>query len=95
MVKHVVMWDIQEGVTESDLMRLKTEIEEIGKSIDEVVSLVYNINPFPSSSARVMLESTHESYDDLMTYINHPLHKAFGQKNRNYVTNRKSFDYEY
>ena len=36
------------------LAEAKTEIEEIGKSIDEVVSLVYNINPFPSSSARVM-----------------------------------------
>ena len=95
MVKHVVMWDIQENVTIEDLERLKSRIEEIGREIPEVVSLVYNINPYPSSSARVTLESIHNSYEDLQTYINHPLHKEFGYTNRMYVTTRKSFDYEY
>ena len=33
MVKHVVMWDIQENVTIEDLERLKTRIEEIGREI--------------------------------------------------------------
>lgn len=95
MVRHIVMWDIQEGVTQKDLENLKEEIEHIGTLIPEVITLVYNINPYPSSSARVMLESTHKSYEDLQSYINHPLHKEFGTKNRRYIQNRKSFDFEY
>ena len=95
MIKHIVLWNINEGVEYETLVQLKKEIEKIGQELPEVESLTYYIDKLPTSTADVMLVSTHKSFEDLQKYLQNPIHKNFSAKNKQYVTNRKGFDFEY
>lgn len=76
MVKHVILWKLKDGVTDSDKLKAKAALEDLKGKIEGLVDIKVNIHPLPSSNVDMMLDSTFESEDALKTYATHPLHVA-------------------
>ena len=82
MVKHIIMWklyDFAEGFSKAEnAQRMKQQLEELGRRIQEIQCLEVGINVNNSPDAfDVVLYSEFESLQDLQTYQNHQAHLEF------------------
>ena len=83
MVKHVILWQLKDELTDAQKAAAKTEIKKgleglAGKG-PGLVEIKVNINGLPTSNADVMLDSTLESFDALKAYAVHPAHVAVAE----------------
>ncbi len=96
MVKHIVMWNIQEGLDkESTIKTLKEKLEALPKSIEFIreIELGAAFNDSPSKHD-VVLYSAFDSKEDFEAYVVHPAHKEVGVYVRSVVCDRVDVDYE-
>jgi hypothetical protein len=99
MVKHIVMWKLNEsaeGFTKAEnANRMKKWLEELRLVIPEIERLEVGINFNQSPAAfDIVLYSEFESKETLQIYQDHPEHTKFKNKINNIRTERTVVDYE-
>jgi len=94
MIKHVVMFKLQEP-TEENKKATKEIIMAMDGKIEGLLSLEVGINVVESPrSFDLVLTSTHETLEDLKTYSVHPLHTPVVEHLKKTCTNIVAVDYE-
>ena len=99
MVKHIILWQLKDGLSEHEKENIKAGIksglEGLKGRIDGLVDIKVETNPLPSSNADVMLNSSFESAQALKAYSVHPEHvKVADGKVRPFTKTRVCMDYE-
>ena len=103
MVKHVILWQLKDELSDTEKAAVKAGIkagikaglEGLAGQIPGLVEIHVNINALPSSNADLMLDTTFESAEALKGYSTHPAHVAVANsKVRPYYKNRVCLDYE-
>ncbi len=78
MVKHIILWKINEKLSEEDkatvCINAKRELEGLMGKIPGLIEMNVVITALDSSNADMMLDSTFGSEDDLAIYRDHPEH---------------------
>lgn len=99
MVKHVILWNLKDELSENEKASIKEGIKEgleglLGK-IDGLLEIKVNINGLDSSNADLMLDSTFVDEASLKGYSVHPEHvNVANTKVRPYTKSRVCLDYE-
>lgn len=99
MVKHVILWQLKDELTDSEKAGvkagIKTGLESLKGKIPGLVEIYVEINPLASSNADVMLDSVFENEESLKGYAVHPEHVAVADgKVRPYTKSRVCMDFE-
>ena len=99
MVKHVILWKLKEGYTESEKESIKTGIknglEGLKGQIPGLVDIKVNISPLGSSNCDLMLDSSFTDEASLKGYSIHPKHvEVADTKVRPFTASRVCMDYE-
>lgn len=99
MVKHVILWQLKDSITEEEKRQVKLEIKEglegLSGQIPGLLEIKVNIEGLASSNADLMLDSTFTDEVALKGYAVHPAHVAVADgKVRPYTANRVCLDYE-
>lgn len=99
MIKHVILWQLKDELTDDQKAAVKAEIKERLEALEgQIPGLLYvkvAIDPMPSSNTDVYLDSAVEDAAALDVYQNHPAHVAI--KNDLIMPNAKTrlcMDYE-
>lgn len=98
MVKHVILWQLKDELTEAQKKAVKAEIKEglegLAGKIPGLVSIKVNTEGLSGSNADVMLDSLFEDEVSLKGYAVHPEHvKVADGKVRPYTKTRTCMDY--
>lgn len=99
MVKHVIIWNLKEGYSAEEKAEIKKgikeSIESLNGKIPGLINVSVNVDPLPSSSGEVILDSSFESVEALKGYAVHPEHvEVANTKVRPFVASRACMDYE-
>lgn len=98
MVKHIIIWNFKEELTNDEKMvaaaKIKEGIEGLLGQIDGLTDIKVFTNPLASSSGDLILDSTFVDEEALKTYQVHPAHVAVATYVRSQVGSRACFDYE-
>lgn len=99
MVKHIILWKLDEKLTEEEKTRVKAGIKEglegLAGQIPGLADITVRTEGLPSSNVDVMLDSTFEDAESLKGYSTHPKHVAVADgKVRPYTALRACMDYE-
>lgn len=101
MVRHVILWKLNDELTAEQKVTVKKEIKEgleglIGKVPGLVEVTVHIDGRLDSSNCDIMLDSVLETPEALKGYAVHPEHVAVADgKVRPYTVLRTCLDYEY
>ena len=98
MVKHVILWNLKDELSEAEKIEVKKGIKEglegLAGKIPGLVSIKVNIDYLASSNAEVMLDSTFVDEASLKGYAVHPEHVAVADSAvRPYTKSRVCMDY--
>ena len=99
MVKHVILWQLKDELSDTEKAAVKAGIKEglegLAGQIPGLVDIRVNIDALPSSNADLMLDTTFETAEALKGYSTHPAHVTVANsKVRPYYKNRVCLDYE-
>ncbi len=99
MVKHVILWQLKDSLTEEEKENVKREIkaglEGLAGKIPGLLDIKVYIDGLASSNADLMLESFFVDEEALKGYAVHPEHVAVADgKVRPFTANRVCLDYE-
>ena len=99
MVKHVILWQLKDELSDSEKVQVKAGIKEgleaLKGRIDGLIDIKVEINPLASSNAEVMLDSNFENEEALKGYAVHPEHVAVADSRvRPYTKSRVCMDYQ-
>lgn len=99
MVRHVILWQLKDGLSAEEKETVKKGIKEglegLKGKIEGLAEIKVNAVPHPSSNADVMLDSLFDSADALKNYATHPAHVAVADgKVRPYTKSRTCMDFE-
>ncbi len=99
MVRHIVLWNFVEGLSDTEKREAGQKMKELLEPIKELVPGAVKIellqNAQPTSNRDVALVSEFETVDALTTYQNHPAHVEAGKYVRSVTCDRACMDYEY
>ena len=80
MVRHVIVWQLNDGMTPEEQADVKVKIKEgleaLKDKVPGIVDIRVQIEKLDSSNADLMLDSTFESIEALNGYAVHPEHVA-------------------
>ena len=99
MVKHVILWQLKDELSESEKCDVKKGIKEnleaLQGKIPGLVEIKVQTEYLASSNADVMLDSLFEDEESLKGYAIHPEHVKVADNNvRPYTKTRVCMDYE-
>lgn len=99
MVKHIILWQLKDELSETEKAEVKLGIREgleaLAGVIPGLTEITVRTEGLPSSNADVMLDSSFENEEALKKYAVHPEHvKVADGKVRPYTKNRVCMDYE-
>ena len=95
MIKHIILWNFQEGKgSEEDKLKIKNGLESLKNKIPGIIEIEVITKPIAGSNAEIMLNSTFESIEELNNYQVHEEHVKVATFVRSVTCNRKSMDYE-
>lgn len=99
MVKHIILWQLKDELSEAQKDKVKKEIKEglegLKGKVPGLIDVNVIIEGLASSNADVMLDSTLESYEALKGYAVHPNHaEVADSKVRPYTKTRICMDFE-
>lgn len=99
MVKHIVLWNFVEGLSEEQKQeaadKMKELLEPIKALVPGAVEIEVLYNQLSSSNREVALISTFETVEALETYQKHPAHVEAGKYVRSVTCDRACMDYEF
>lgn len=99
MVKHIILWQLKDELTEEEKVKVRAGIKEglesLAGKIPGLVEIKVQAEYLATSNADVMLDSTFENEVALKGYAVHPEHvKVADEKVRPYTKSRVCMDYE-
>ncbi|MDD6482813.1 MAG: Dabb family protein [Lachnospiraceae bacterium] len=99
MIKHVILWQLKDELTEEEKGKVKAEIksglEGLAGKIPGLLEIKVQAEGLASSNADLMLDSSFEDEASLQGYAVHPLHVAVADaKVRPYTKSRTCLDYK-
>ncbi len=99
MVKHVILWVLDEKLTDCEKVKIKadikTNLEGLMGKIPGLLEIKVNICGLFTSTADLMLDSTFESEEALKNYSKNPFHVAVADTYvRPYTVHRSCLDFE-
>ncbi len=99
MVKHIILWQLKDELSEAQKDKVKKEIKEglegLKGKVPGLIDVNVIIEGLASSNADVILDSTLESYEALKGYAVHPNHvEVADSKVRPYTKTRICMDFE-
>lgn len=99
MVKHIILWQLKEELTESEKAtvkkNIKSELEALQGVIPGLLEIKVQIDHLPSSNADLMLDSAFENEQALKEYAVHPSHvKVADERVRPFTRMRCCLDFE-
>ena len=95
MIKHIILWNFQEGRgSEEDKLKIKNGLEALKDKIPGIVEIEVMAKPVAGSNADIMLNSTFESLEALNNYQVHEEHVKIATFVRSVTCNRMCMDYE-
>ena len=78
MVRHVILWNMKETLSDEECRKVKNDIREALEALKGVIPGLLEINvatdPLDTSNADLMLDSLFEDKDALAVYADHPAH---------------------
>ena len=101
MIKHIVMWKLDEKYTEAEKQKFINEFSEqllqLNGKIDQLKSILVSSNSSqaPSSNYDLVLDTSFNSIEDLNLYANHPEHIKVVEFSKPFKKLRSCVDYEY
>ena len=76
MVKHIILWQLKDELSDAEKAAVKAGIkeglEDLVGQVPGLLEVHVNINGLPTSNADVMLDTTLESFEALKGYAVHP-----------------------
>lgn len=97
MVKHIILWKLNESLTEEEKTAARAEakrrLEALNGKIDGMISLKVVTDRLPSSNADMMLDSEFETVEALAGYQTNPLHVEAATYVRSVVESRLCLDF--
>lgn len=96
MVKHIVLWNFAEGLTDGEKREAGDKIKSLLEPIKELVPGIIEIqvrSGLESGNRDIALISLFETEKDLETYQSHPAHVEAGNYIRSVTCNRACMDY--
>ena len=99
MVKHIILWQLKDELSDSEKSIVKAGIKEglegLRVQIDGLIEIKVETEGLPSSNADVMLYSLFENEEALKAYAVHPAHVLVADtKVRPYTKTRMCLDFE-
>lgn len=98
MVKHIVIFRLNDGVPAAELHRAMTDfkngIEALPAVIPFIRAINVGLNVNPDEACHICLESTFDSLADVRTYSTHPAHQAVAGALKPYIAVRSCVDFE-
>ena len=95
MIKHIILWNFQEGKgSEEDKLKIKNGLEALKDKISGIIDIEVITKPVAGSNAEIMLNSTFESVEALNNYQVHEEHVKVATFVRSVTCNRMCMDYE-
>lgn len=99
MVKHVILWQLNDELSNEEKNEvkagIKTGLESLKGKIPGLTDIKVEAAPLASSNADVMLDSTFENEEALKNYAVHPEHVTVADgKVRPYTKSRVCMDFE-
>ncbi|MBQ8063934.1 MAG: Dabb family protein [Clostridia bacterium] len=83
MVKHIILWQLKDELTEDERVEAKRAIKEglegLAGKVPGLLEITVHTDPLPTSNADVLLDSALESFEALKGYAVHPDHVAVAQ----------------
>jgi hypothetical protein len=81
MVKHIILWKLRSGLSETEkrekALAIKQGLESLKGQVPGLIDIHVQIDGrLETSNADIMLDSTLESFDALKGYAVHPAHLA-------------------
>lgn len=78
MVRHVIMWNMKDGLSPDESCKAKTDIRDALEALKGVVPGLLEINvvtePLETSNADLLLDSLFEDREALAVYADHTAH---------------------
>ena len=78
MVRHVIMWNMKDGLSADESRKAKEEISDALVALKGVVPGLLEVNvvtePLETSNADLLLDSLFEDREALAVYADHPAH---------------------
>ena len=97
MVRHIVIWNYQEGFSPEEKAlkgkEVKEKLEALKEIISGVIALNVHIDSLSSSTKDVILNSLFESEEALSAYQVHPAHKEVSAFVGTVMKDRVCMDY--
>ena len=97
MITHVVMWKFQEKINTAEREeiagQMKTEMEDLCKTIPRLHDFHMQIHPLAGSNTDILLTCTFETLSDLESYQTNPSHLAIKKNFSGYFASRSCMDY--
>ena len=99
MVKHIIIWTLKEGFSESEKEEIKKNIksglEGLKGKVNGLADIRVQTERLPSSNGDLMLDSTFTDVDALKAYAIHPAHVEVADRDvRPYTATRSCIDFE-
>ncbi len=99
MVKHIIIWNLKDELSESEKTErkqlIKKGLESLKGVIDGLLDIKVITDLLPSSTGDLMLDSTFESAEALKNYSSHPAHQAVANSTvRPFTKSRSCVDFE-
>ena len=99
MIKHIILWQLKDELSESEKLTAKADIksglESLAGKIPGLLEIKVNTNGLPSSNADVMLDSSFTDDAALKNYATHPEHVAVADSAiRPFTKTRLCLDFE-
>ena len=97
MVRHIVLWNFAEGLSEAERIkageRMKALLEPIRELVPGALEIRVVRNELASSNRDIALISSFETEEALAAYQTHPAHVEAGKYVRSVTCNRACMDY--
>ena len=99
MVKHIILWQLKDELSEEEKIKVKADIkaglEGLAGQIPGLLEIYVETEGLASSNADLMLDSSFEDEDSLKGYAVHPEHVAVADgKVRPFTKARVCLDFE-
>ena len=93
MIKHIVAWNLKDGVNESEKENIKSKLEGLKDKIDYLVDIDVNIESLESSDRKIVLTCLFEKEADLKAYQVNEEHVKVSGYVKSVTDNRVCIDY--
>ncbi len=99
MVKHIILWQLNDDIPENkkEIVKkaAKEGLEGLKGRVEGLVDIKVNIKPLETSNVDMMLDATLEDFDALKAYAVNKYHVAVADsKIRPYTKTRSCIDFE-